>query len=54
MRELITIDENHFGLQEHVITMYTATRQKAKPKVLMSTETTVTENSSKTPEACRR
>jgi hypothetical protein len=34
--------------------VYTATGQKAKPKVHLSTETTDTENSSKTPEACRR
>jgi hypothetical protein len=33
--------------------VYTATGQKAKPKVRMSTETTDTGNSSKTPEACR-
>jgi hypothetical protein len=41
------------GLQEHRIIVYTATGQKAKPKVRMSTETTDTGNSSKTPEACR-
>jgi hypothetical protein len=34
--------------------VYTATGQKTKPKVHLSTETTVTGNSSKTPEACRR
>jgi hypothetical protein len=34
--------------------VYTATGQKAKPKVHMSTETTDTGNSSKTPEACGR
>jgi hypothetical protein len=34
--------------------VYTATGQKAKPKVHMSSETTDTGNSSKTPEACRR
>jgi hypothetical protein len=42
------------GLQEHRIIVYTATGQKAKPKVHMSTETTDTGNSRKTPEACRR
>jgi hypothetical protein len=40
------------GLQEHRIIVYTATGQKAKPKVHLSTESTVTGNSSKTPEAC--
>jgi hypothetical protein len=40
------------GLQEHRIIVYTATGQKAKPKVHLSTKTTVTGNSSKTPEAC--
>jgi hypothetical protein len=34
--------------------VYNATGQKAKPKVCMSTETTDTGISSKTPEACRR
>jgi hypothetical protein len=34
--------------------MYTAAGQKAKPKIRMSTETTDTGNSSKTPEECRR
>jgi hypothetical protein len=34
--------------------VYTATGQKAKPKVHLSMESTVTEKSSKTPEACRR
>jgi hypothetical protein len=34
--------------------VYTATGQKAKPKVHLSTESTVTGNSSNTPEACRR
>jgi hypothetical protein len=34
--------------------LYTATVQKAKPRVRMSMETTDTGNSSKTPEACRR
>jgi hypothetical protein len=34
--------------------VYTATGQKAKPKVHMSSETTDTGNSSRTPEACRR
>jgi hypothetical protein len=34
--------------------VYTATGQKAKPKVPLSTESTVTGNSSKTLEACRR
>jgi hypothetical protein len=34
--------------------VYTGTGQKAKPKVRMSTGTTDTGNSSKTPEACRR
>jgi hypothetical protein len=42
------------GLQEHRSIVYTATGQKAKPKVLLSTESTVTGISSKTPEACRR
>jgi hypothetical protein len=42
------------GLQEHRILVYTATGQKAKPKVHLSKESTVTRNSSKTPEACRR
>jgi hypothetical protein len=42
------------GLQEHRIVVHTATGQKAKPKVHLSTESTVTGNSSKTPEACRR
>jgi hypothetical protein len=42
------------GLQEHRIIVNTATGQKAKPKVHLSTECTVTGNSSKTPEACRR
>jgi hypothetical protein len=42
------------GLQEHRIIKNTATGQNAKPKVRMSTETTDTGNSSKTPEACRR
>jgi hypothetical protein len=42
------------GLQEHRIIVYTATGQKAKPKVHLSMESTVTGNSSKTPEACRR
>jgi hypothetical protein len=42
------------GLQEHKIIVYTATGQKAKPKVDLSTESTVTGNSSKTLEACRR
>jgi hypothetical protein len=42
------------GLQEHRIIVYTATGQKAKPKVHLSTESTVTGNSSKTPEACRK
>jgi hypothetical protein len=42
------------GLQEHRIIVYTATGQKAKPKVPFSTESTVTGNSSKTLEACRR
>jgi hypothetical protein len=42
------------GLQEHRIIVYTATGQKAKPKVHLSTESTVTGNSSKIPEACRR
>jgi hypothetical protein len=42
------------GLQEHRIIVYTATGQKAKPKVHLSTETTVTGNSSKPPGACRR
>jgi hypothetical protein len=42
------------GLQEHRIIVYTATGQKAKPKGHLSTESTVTRNSSKTPEACRR
>jgi hypothetical protein len=42
------------GLQEHRIIVYTATGQKAKPKVHLSTESTVTGHSSKTPEACRR
>jgi hypothetical protein len=39
------------GLQDQRIIVYTATGQKAKPKVHMSTGT---RNSSKTPEACRR
>jgi hypothetical protein len=42
------------GLQEHRIIVYTATGQKVKLKVRMSTETTDARNSSKTPEACRR
>jgi hypothetical protein len=42
------------GLQEHRIIVYTATGQKAKPKVHLSTESTDTGNSSKTLEACRR
>jgi hypothetical protein len=42
------------GLQEHRIIVYTATQQKAKPKVHLSTENTDTGKSSKTPEACRR
>jgi hypothetical protein len=42
------------GLQEHRIIVYTATGQKAKLKVHLSTESTVTGNSSKTLEACRR
>jgi hypothetical protein len=42
------------GLQEHRIIVYTVTGQKAKLKVRMSTETTDTGNSSKTPEPCRR
>jgi hypothetical protein len=42
------------GLQEHRIIVHTATGQKAKPKLHLSTESTVTGNSSKTPEACRR
>jgi hypothetical protein len=42
------------GLQEHRSIVYTATGQKAKPKVHMSTKTTDTGNSSKTPEACGR
>jgi hypothetical protein len=41
------------GLQEHRIIVYTATGQKAKPKVHLSTKTTDTGNLSKTPEACR-
>jgi hypothetical protein len=40
------------GLQERRIIVYTAAGQKAKLKVHMSTETTDTGNSSKTPEAC--
>jgi hypothetical protein len=36
----------------YITIVYTATGQKAKPKVHMSTGTT--ENLSKTPEACRR
>jgi hypothetical protein len=42
------------GLQEHRIIVSTATGQKAKPKVHLSMEGTVTGNSSKAPEACRR
>jgi hypothetical protein len=34
------------GLQEHRIIVYTATGQKAKPKVHLSMESTVTGNSS--------
>jgi hypothetical protein len=52
--ELVTSNETTYGgLQEHGIIVYTATGQKAKPKVRMSTETTDTGNSSKTTEACR-
>jgi hypothetical protein len=36
------------------IVTYTATGQEAKPKKRMSTETTDSGKSSKTPEACRR
>jgi hypothetical protein len=44
-RELITCNEHHLyhtgsGLQEHRIIVYTATGQKAKPKVHLSTEST--------------
>jgi hypothetical protein len=42
------------GLQEHRIIVYTAAGQKAKPMVHLSTESTVTGNSCKTSEACRR
>jgi hypothetical protein len=42
------------GLQEHRIIVYTATGQKAKPKAHLSMESTVTGNSSITPEARRR
>jgi hypothetical protein len=42
------------ALQEHRSIQHTATGQKAKPQERMSTETTDTGNSSKTPEACRR
>jgi hypothetical protein len=55
VRELVTVTNTTYsGLQEHRIIVYTATGQKAKPKVHLSTESTVTGNSSKTLEACRR
>jgi hypothetical protein len=47
-RELVTCNETTYsGLQEHRIIVYTATGQKAKPKVHLSTESTVARNSSK-------
>jgi hypothetical protein len=54
-RELLRVTKTTYsGIQEHRIMKYTATGQKAKPKERMSTETTDTGKSSKTPEACRR